>query len=75
MLKPEILFELFRRANEEELGIAIEATNPTRLQNYLDMARKQLDTAHEYSDLTIALSSKPNQLYIVKPTVSLHDLD
>lgn len=61
--------EIFSRTMEEELGMVIEATNPDRLVGMLHEWRRSQDGA--YDDIVICLSSRENEVILVKKSVEL----
>ena len=69
-MKPELLYDLLNRALEEELGVVITCVNPTRLNQCLINAAKDLE---RYATLTITVPSTPNTVMIVKRTVELDE--
>ena len=68
-MKPEILRELCDRAMAEEMGVVIDCTNPQQLCLKLHAITKDRD------DVTVCVPSTPDTVFLVKKTVSLHNLE
>ena len=68
-LREEIYLNLLDRALEEELGLVVETSNPSRLSHLLHDYSK-LD---RYSSLAICVPSIPNHVFITQRTVELDD--
>lgn len=64
-MKKEILLELIERAKLEEIGIAIETNNPSRLQIFIDEAMKGTNSG------LMACAADANHLFLVKKSVEL----
>lgn len=68
-MRKEIYLDLLDRALEQELGLAIETNNPSRLGNILYDYMK-LD---KYESLTVCVPSIPDHVFITQKTVSLDE--
>ena len=63
---PQIWTELWARASQEEIGIAISVENPNLIISYLGSCRPA-----GFEDYTICRTEDQNTLFIVRPGVTL----
>lgn len=67
-MKPELLTELFVRADSEELGIAIETNNPASLVADLHQHRTAVGL---WPNIMIVTPSTPNTVFLTQRSVEL----
>jgi hypothetical protein len=69
-MNPQHLYDLLNRALTEELGLAVETNNPTRLSNEFHAITKDNE---KYSSLVITVPGCPDHVFISKRTIDLHE--
>lgn len=70
-MKSELIYDVLNRALEEEIGLAVECSNPQRLSNILHEHAKDQD---KYASLVVVVPSLPDYVFLTKRSVELDEV-